>query len=102
MLLAYASLLAAMGLGVPESTEPVETHARPQPPGAELPAPPAHSPPVRRSRAPHLPVPRVLRRWGRWHPLLRSVQHWGSQGLSETPGLGGCALCTVALVAESH
>ncbi|XP_031224286.1 erythroferrone isoform X1 [Mastomys coucha] len=44
-LLACASLLAAMGLGVPESAEPVETHARPQPPGAELPSPPAHSPP---------------------------------------------------------
>lgn len=44
-LLACASLLAAMGLGVPESAEPVGTHARPQPPGAELPAPPANSPP---------------------------------------------------------
>ncbi|EDL92028.1 rCG55642 [Rattus norvegicus] len=44
-LLACASLLAAMGLGVPESAEPVGTQARPQPPGTELPAPPAHSPP---------------------------------------------------------
>ncbi|GAB1285239.1 Erythroferrone [Apodemus speciosus] len=45
-LLACASLLAAaVGLGVPESAEPVGTQARPQPPEAELPAPPAHSPP---------------------------------------------------------
>lgn len=88
-LLACASLLAAMGLGVPESAEPVGTHARPQPPGAELPAPPANSPPVRRSRAPHLPVPGGPKTVGKVAPLAAQCPTLGirrSQGLCETQG----------------
>ncbi|XP_051009627.1 erythroferrone [Acomys russatus] len=48
LLLACASLLAALGLGVPESAAPVGNRARPQPPGPELLSPPADSPPDRR------------------------------------------------------
>lgn len=62
LLLTCASLIAAMGLGVPEPAAPVGNHAHPRLPGTELPAPPEDSPPVRRGCTPDFPVPGGQRR----------------------------------------
>jgi hypothetical protein len=60
LLLVCAGLLAAAAvLGAPESGAPAGNRARPEPPGTELPAGRAESPPVRRGAGRRLPS-------GRW------------------------------------